>query len=297
MAAKNYGSTTLRKLLNGKRVLTAPGVFSPAVAILAQKEGFKCAYFSGAGFANLLGLPDIGVTTLSEVSRGVEEITSVTDIPLVVDVDTGFGESTNVARTLTIMEKAGAAAIQIEDQVMPKRCGHLSGKEVVTKEEMVKKIVAAKHARKTDLILIARTDAASVEGIESAIERAKLYLKAGADVIFPEALESKRDFLRFSKQVRAPLLANMTEFGKSPYITSSEFGDMGYKIVIFPVTAFRAAMMAVRETFRELSKQGTQRRLLKKMITRDEFNMIIDYDSYVRLDRENLLESKRLNTN
>ncbi|MDG7001133.1 MAG: methylisocitrate lyase [Nitrososphaerota archaeon] len=297
LAANNYPSTALRKLLNGKRIITAPGVFSPAVAILAQKEGFKCAYFSGAGFANQLGLPDLGVTTLSEVSRGVEEITSVADIPLLVDIDTGFGESTNVARTVTIMERLGAAAIQIEDQVMPKRCGHLSGKEVVSKEEMVRKIIVAKRARKTDMILIARTDAASVEGIESAIERAKLYLKAGADVIFPEALESKRDFLKFAKQIRAPLLANMTEFGKSPYITTSEFEEMGYKIVIFPVTAFRAAMMAVRETLHELSKKGTQKKLLKKMITRDEFNKIIDYESYARLDSETLLESKRLNTN
>ena len=297
LAANNYPSTALRKLLNGKRIIAAPGVFSPAVAMLAKKEGFKCAYFSGAGFANQLGLPDIGVTTLSEVCRGVEEITSVTDIPLVVDVDTGFGESTNVARTVGIMEKSGAAAIQIEDQVMPKRCGHLAGKEVVSKEEMVKKIVAAKRARRTDMILIARTDAATVEGIESAIKRAKLYLKAGADVIFPEALESKSDFLRFAKQIRAPLLANMTEFGKSPYITTSEFEAMGYKIVIFPVTAFRAAMMAVRETLHELSEKGTQKMLLNKMITRDEFNRIIDYESYARLDRETLLESKRLNTN
>lgn len=283
--------------MKGKLVVTAPGVFSPAVAILAKQEGFKCAYFSGAGFANLLGLPDIGVTTLSEVSRGVEEITSVTDIPLIVDVDTGFGESTNVARTVAMMEKAGAAAIQIEDQVMPKRCGHLSGKEVVTKEEMVKKIIAAKRARKTGVILVARTDAASVEGIESAIERARLYVKAGADVIFPEALESRKDFVRFSRQVRAPLLANMTEFGKSPYITTSEFQDMGYKIVIFPVTAFRAAMMTVRETLRELSREGTQKGLLKKMITRDEFNKLINYESFARMDRETLLEAKRLNTN
>lgn len=297
MAAKKLGSSTLRKLLNGKRVITAPGIFSPAVAILAQKEGFKCGYFSGAGFANLLGLPDIGLTTLSEVARGVEEIASVSNIPLIVDIDTGFGESTNVARAVAIMEKVGAAAIQIEDQVMPKRCGHLSGKEVVPKLEMVKKILAAKRARKTDLILIARTDAAAVEGIESAVERANLYLKAGADVIFPEALESRADFRKFSQRVRAPLLANMTEFGKSPYITSREFGEMGYKIVIFPVTAFRAAMKAVQDTFRELSTRGTQSRLLKRMITRDQFNKLIDYQSYERLDRETLSEAGRLNTN
>lgn len=284
-------------MLKGRRIITAPGIFSPAVAILAQKAGFKCGYFSGAGFANLLGLPDIGVTTLSEVARGVEEITSLTSIPLIVDVDTGFGEPTNVARTVATMEKVGAAAIQIEDQVMPKRCGHLSGKEVVPAEEMVKKIIAAKRARKTDLILIARTDSASTEGIERAAERAKIYLKAGADMIFPEALESRADFLKFSRQIRAPLLANMTEFGRSPYVTAAEFEDMGYKIVIFPVTAFRAAMKAVQDTFRELSIRGTQRRLLKKLITRDQFNKLIDYQSYEKLDRETLLEARRLNTN
>ena len=297
MVVESDNSTILRKMLKGRRIITAPGIFSPAVAILAQKAGFKCGYFSGAGFANLLGLPDIGVTTLSEVARGVEDITSLVSIPLIVDVDTGFGESTNVARTVVTMEKAGAAAIQIEDQVMPKRCGHLSGKELVPAEEMVKKIIAAKRARRTNMILVARTDAASVEGIESAVERAKLYLKAGADMIFPEALESRADFLKFSRQIRAPLLANMTEFGKSPYFTAAEFEDMGYKIVIFPVTGFRAAMKAVQDTFRELSKRGTQRGLLKRLITRDQFNKLIDYQSYEKLDRETLLEARRLNTN
>lgn len=297
MVVESDNSTILRKMLKGRRIITAPGIFSPAVAILAQKAGFKCGYFSGAGFANLLGLPDIGVTTLSEVARGVEDITSLVSIPLIVDVDTGFGESTNVARTVVTMEKAGAAAIQIEDQVMPKRCGHLSGKELVPAEEMVKKIIAAKRARRTNMILVARTDAASVEGIESAVERAKLYLKAGADMIFPEALESRVDFLKFSRQIRAPLLANMTEFGKSPYFTAAEFEDMGYKIVIFPVTGFRAAMKAVQDTFRELSKRGTQRGLLKRLITRDQFNKLIDYQSYEKLDRETLLEARRLNTN
>lgn len=290
-------STILRKLLKGKKVIPAPGVFNPAVAILAQEEGFKCAYFSGAGFANQLGLPDIGVTTLSEVARGVEQITSVTDIPLIVDVDTGFGEVANVARTVSQMEKVGAAAIQIEDQVMPKRCGHLSGKEVIATEDMIKKIATAKNARRSDIIIIARTDAPSVEGINSAIERAKEYLEAGADVIFPEALESRSDFKRFSKQISAPLLANMTEFGKSPYLSVSEFESMGYKIVIFPVTAFRAAMKSVQNTFRELSSMGTQKRLLGKMITRDDFNRMIHYQYYEDLDKKALAEAKRLNSN
>ncbi|MGI0090827.1 MAG: isocitrate lyase/phosphoenolpyruvate mutase family protein, partial [Nitrososphaerales archaeon] len=208
----------LRKLIRSTKIVVVPGVFSPAVALLAEKARFKSIYFSGAGFSNLLGLPDLGITTLSEVTGAVEQITSVVDLPLIVDVDTGFGEALNVARTVSEMERAGAAAIQIEDQVMPKRCGHLSGKELVDPSEMMNKIIAARRARKSDLIIIARTDAAAVEGLDRAIERAKLYLKAGADVIFPEALQTRKDFATFSQNVKAPLLANMTEFGRTPYI-------------------------------------------------------------------------------
>lgn len=278
-------TNSLSSLIRKNGTVVAPGVFSPSVALLAQQAGFECAYFSGAGFANLTGLPDIGITTLSEVATAVREITAVSKIPLIVDVDTGFGEPVNVARTVSEIERAGAAAIQIEDQVMPKRCGHLSGKEVVAPEEMTKKIIAAKQARKTGLLIIARTDAVAIEGIDSAIERAKLYLKAGADVIFPEALETRKQFVKFSQSVKAPLLANMTEFGKSPYLTVSDFEKMGYRIVIFPVTAFRMAMRSVQDCFRELHDHGTQKKLLNKLMTRDEFNKLINYEDYESVDR------------
>ncbi len=287
-------ATTLRSLIKGRKIIVAPGVFSPSVALLAQEAGFECAYFSGAGFANLLGLPDLGVTTLSEVATAVNAITSISKIPLIVDVDTGFGEAVNAARTASEMERVGAAAIQIEDQVMPKRCGHLSGKEVIDPSEMTKKIIAIRSARKRGLVIIARTDARSVEGIESAVKRAKLYLKAGADIIFPEALETRKEFLKFSQEVKAPLLANMTEFGKTPYLTASEFATMGYRIVIFPVTAFRMAMRAVEDCFRELSLRGTQRGLLRKMMTRSEFNRLINYHEYESMDERTSLEAKRL---
>lgn len=288
----------LRRLLSGKKTIATPGVFNPAVALLAEEVGFECLYFSGAAFANSLGLPDLGVTTLSEVAEAVGRISAaVPSLPLIVDVDTGFGEAVNVSRTVREMERAGAAAIQIEDQVMPKRCGHLEGKEVVEPAEMAKKIVAAKAAaKKTGLVIIARTDAVETEGLDGAIERARLYRKAGADVIFPEALRSRREFIEFAKKVDGPLLANMTEFGKTPYLSLSDFSRLGgaYKLVIFPVTAFRVAMKAVRESLTELSRSGTQKALLQKMLTRDEFNELIDYRSLERSDRATSRKATRL---
>jgi methylisocitrate lyase len=278
----------LKKLLSGKRTVAAPGVFNPAVALLAQAAGFECLYFSGAAFANSLGLPDLGVTTLSEVAEAASRISAaVPSLPLIVDVDTGFGEAVNVSRAVHEMERAGAAAIQIEDQVMPKRCGHLDGKEVVAPAEMAKKIIAAKAAARTGLLIIARTDAIETEGLDRAIERARLYKKAGADVIFPEALGSRKEFVEFARKVDGPLLANMTEFGKTPYLSLSEFSRLGegYKLVIFPVTAFRAAMQAAKEALSEISRSGTQKNLLQKMMTRDEFNRLIDYHSVERTDR------------
>jgi methylisocitrate lyase len=274
----------LRQLISSKQTVTVPGVFSPSVALIAQAAGFKSLYFSGAGFSNLLGLPDLGVTTMSEVAEAVTMITAVVDLPLVVDADTGFGETFNVSRSVKELERAGAAAIQIEDQVMPKKCGHLSGKEVVPKEEMVKKIIAAKEASRNGIVIVARTDATAVEGLESAIRRSKLYLKAGADVIFPDALESQSDFARFSEQVRAPLIANMTEFGKTPYLTVQQFSKLNYKFVLFPVTAFRMAMKAVELTFKELSKNGSQNAILNKMMTREEFYKLSGYHFYEKLD-------------
>lgn len=276
----------LRALLEGREIVVAPGVFNPIVAMLALRVGFRAIYFSGGGFANSLGLPDLGLTTLSEVACAVRSITRMVDLPLIVDVDTGFGEALNVQRTVRELEDAGAAAIHLEDQVMPKKCGHLPNKEVVEVEEMVKKIVAAVEARRRGLVIIARTDARAVEGFDSAVERARIYLRAGADVIFPEALESEEEFREFAKKVEAPLLANMTEFGRTPYIPASRFQEMGYKIVIFPMTAFRVMLGAVERALRELYTSGTQVNLLGSMMTREEIYRLIDYYSYEREDSE-----------
>jgi len=285
---------SLRKMTSGKRIVVAPGVFSPAVAKLAEKVGFRALYLSGAGFSNLLALPDLGVTTLSEVARATHEITTQVRVPLIVDADTGFGEALNVARTVREMKLAGAAAIHIEDQVLPKRCGHLEGKELVDTDEMVKKIVSAKDEAGRGLLVIARTDSRSVEGFDSAIERALTYSRAGADMIFPEALESRNEFAEFRKKVKRPLVANMTEFGKTPYITADEFEALGYDVVIFPVTAFRAMMKAVKDTLKRLKSEGTQRRMLDSLMTRNEFYDLIDYYRYERADKKAFDAARRL---
>lgn len=281
-------------MLGGKEIIVAPGVFSPAVAMLAEKLGYRALYFSGAGFSNLLALPDLGVTTLTEVARGTREVTSKIGIPLIVDADTGFGEALNVARTVEEMKAAGASAIHIEDQVLPKRCGHLEGKELVDTDEMVKKLVSAKHAAGNGLLIVARTDARTVEGLDHAIERATMYGRAGADVVFPEALESREEFAEFRRKLKVPLMANMTEFGKTPYLSSADFQEMGYNIVIFPVTAFRAMMKTVKDVLVRLKEDGTQKRMLDSLMTRKEFYELIDYYRYEEADRRALDEAKRL---
>ncbi len=282
----------LRRLLAEKDIIVAPGVFGPSVALLAESMGFDAAYLSGAALTGLLAMPDLGVITLSELVAMTRYITRVTSIPLIVDADTGFGETINVQRTIRDLEEAGAAAIQIEDQVLPKKCGHLSGKKLVPPEEMVKKIVAAVEARRKDTLIIARTDARAIEGIEGAIERAKLYVEAGADIIFPEALRSIEEFKEFSRALPGvPLLANMTEFGKTPYISVDEFRDAGFKIVIFPVTTFRMAMGAARRALEIIREQGTQKPLVEgpipvKIMSRQEFYELIGYYTYEEADRE-----------
>ena len=283
----------LRKLI-GKRILVAPGVFSPSVAVLAEKMGFKALYFSGAGFSNLLALPDLGITTLTEVAHATRQITSQVNAPLIVDTDTGFGEALNVARTVREMKTARAAAIHIEDQVLPKRCGHLEGKELADVDEMVKKLISAKEAAGKDLLVIARTDARTVEGLDAAIERAEVYSKAGADMIFPEALETPEEFREFRRKIRSPLVANMTEFGRTPYITAKEFEELGYDVVIFPVTAFRAMMKAVKETLAQLRTEGTQKGMLESLMTRKEFYDLIDYYRYEEEDARALRAAKRI---
>ncbi len=284
----------LRGLINAEGTVVAPGVFSPITAMLAAQTGFKAIYFSGGGFANSLGLPDLGVTTMSEVACEVRKIIRVADLPLIVDVDTGFGEALNVARTVMELEDAGAAAIHLEDQVMPKKCGHLPNKEVVGIEDMLKKIVAAVDARRRGLVIIARTDARAVEGFDSAVERARQYLRAGADMIFPEALESEDEFREFAGKVHAPLIANMTEFGKTPYISVSAFRDMGYKVVIFPMTAFRVMLKAVQQAYVELYSKGTQLGLLDRMMSRQDVYSLINYYEYEKRDAALAQKAKEL---
>lgn len=284
----------LRRMLAGKEIVVAPGVFSPSVAKLAERIGFKALYFSGGAFSGLLALPDLGITTLPEVAKATFDIASKVKAPLIVDVDTGFGEAVNVMRTVTEMKASGAAAIHIEDQVLPKRCGHLEGKELVDTDEMVKKVMTAKETAEGELLIIARTDARSVEGLDSAVERGRAYARAGADMLFPEALESAKEFAEFRKKVKGPLMANMTEFGKTPYISAAEFEKLGYNLVIFPMTAFRAMMKTVEKTLLELKKEGTQEKMLRSLMTREEFYELIDYRRYEEADRKALESARRL---
>tara|TARA_Y100001970_G_scaffold150163_1_gene184146 strand:+ start:12510 stop:13415 length:906 start_codon:yes stop_codon:yes gene_type:complete len=273
----------LRELISNDNYLLTPGVFSPLVAIMAEKKGFKCLYFSGASFSAMKGIPDIGIFTFQELFDSVMEITKISKLPLIVDVDTGFGEAINVVRTAKDLEKIGVAAIQIEDQIFPKRCGHLEGKELISASDFARKIYAAKSST-NDLQIIARTDAKAVEGIDSAIERAKLYIDAGADIIFPEALETKEEFQKFAHSVDSELLANMTEFGKTPYFKADEFAELGYKIIIYPVSSLRIAMNAVSDLFDMIINNGTQIHAVENMLTRKELYKLIDYDQYVKLD-------------
>jgi methylisocitrate lyase len=277
----------LRERLSKPGIIIAPGAFDAFVALMIQQLGFEALYVSGAAFSSSLGLPDLGVFTLDELVRFTKYIMDAVDIPVIVDTDTGFGETLNVVRTVREFESIGAAAIQIEDQELPKKCGHLSGKHVVPADEMIKKIRAAVETRRDEnFLIIARTDARGVYGIDEAIWRAQAYVEAGADIIFPEALEGKEEFVRFAREVKAPLLANMTEFGKTPYITAKEFEEMGYKIVIFPVTTFRVAMKAVKDALMELKEKGTQKDLLNKMISRQEQYEVIHYWDYENWDKE-----------
>ena len=284
---------SFRKLMKEKDVIPVPGTFNALVAKLIEAQGFDAVYCTGAGIStSLLGLPDIGLISLSEMTRMVGYICSAVKLPVLSDADTGFGNAINVMRTVWEFEKIGAAGIHIEDQVAPKRCGHVAGKEVVSTEEMVGKIKAATSARTNpDFIIIARTDAKGVEGIKGTIERAKRYRDAGADVIFPEALETPEEFSRFSKAIPdVPLLANMTDFGKTPYLSVEEFKQLGYKIVIFPVSTMRIAMKAVEEFLQELKMKGTQKGALPKMQTRKELYDLIEYSQFTAREKEFLLQ-------
>jgi methylisocitrate lyase len=281
----------LRELMAAGTVV-APGAFNAVTAMAAERIGFEAVYISGAGLADgVAGFPDIGLLTLTEVVQQARYIADAVAVPAICDADTGFGEVVNVRRTVREFEQAGIAGIHLEDQESPKRCGHLAGKRLIEPAEMARKIAAAVEARRDpDFLLIARTDARSVSGLEDAIARAQLYLQAGADVIFPESLESAEEFARFAQAVGAThasplLLANMTEFGRTPLLTVEEFAAMGYRLVIFPMTAFRVMMRAVIDALTELKRSGTQRDLLPRMQTRRELYDLLRYADYERLDR------------
>jgi methylisocitrate lyase len=277
---KNERVTTTFRQLIAKGTVMMPGVPNAAMARQVERAGFDAVYISGAGMANATaGVPDIGLLTLTEVARLAGYIAKAVKIPAIVDADTGFGGSENVARTIQELEKAGLAGCHIEDQEFPKRCGHLSGKSIVDVEEVVGKIKAAVAARRDpDFMIIARTDARAVEDFKSTVKRAEKYLAAGADGIFPEALQSADEFRDFAKEINLPLLANMTEFGKSPLLSFKELSDFGYKMVIFPMSAFRVAMKASDGFLRALKKSGTQSEWIDKMQTRQELYELLDYD-------------------
>ncbi|WPS88097.1 methylisocitrate lyase [Brevibacillus halotolerans] len=274
-----------RELMNAPDLLQIPGAHDAMAALMARRAGFSALYLSGAAYTASCGLPDLGIITSTEIAQRAKELIRATDLPVLVDIDTGFGGILNVARTAREMLEANVAAVQLEDQQLPKKCGHLNGKKLVTTEEMVQKIIAIKKVAPT-LVLVARTDARSVEGLDAAIERARSYVKAGADAIFPEALESAEEFRMFAQRISAPLLANMTEFGKTPYYTAEEFAKLGYRMVIYPVTSLRVAAKAYERVFQVMKEQGTQKGELANMQTRSELYEAISYEEFEALDKE-----------
>ncbi|WP_103503793.1 MULTISPECIES: methylisocitrate lyase [unclassified Streptomyces] len=275
----------LREQLASGRLLRVPGAVNPLSAKLIQETGFDAVYLSGAVLAADLGLPDIGLTTSTEIAARAQQITRVTDLPALVDADTGFGEPMNAARTVQLMEDAGLAGLHLEDQVNPKRCGHLDGKSVVPREEMTRRLKAATDARRDpDFLLMARTDARALEGLDAAIDRAKAYVDTGADAIFPEALADEKEFETFRAAVDVPLLANMTEFGKSALLDATTLENLGYNIALYPVTLLRLAMGAVEDGLRTLAADGTQRALLEKMQTRSRLYELLGYEEYAAFD-------------
>ena len=267
------------QLLKEQKILVIPGVFNAASALLAKNAGFEAMYLSGSGIATgCFGVPDLGITTLDQVceeTRRITHVEAIHELPLLVDADTGFGDEAEAVKKL---ESAGAAGIHLEDQVFPKRCGHRPGKEVISPEEMVLKIQTAVKARtNSDFFIIARVDSRNVLGFDDALLRAKKYQDAGADVIFAEALESKDEYKKFVDALKVPVLANMTEFGKTPYISVHEFESLGIKMVIFPLTAFRRMMKATEEVYRIIKKEGTQKPILNHLQTREELYRLLNY--------------------
>jgi methylisocitrate lyase len=273
----------LQALIDKPEILGVPGAHNGLAGMLAKEAGFEALYISGGAVTATLGLPDLGVMTLEEICFIARQVSRSTDLPLIVDGDTGYGEILNVMRTVKELEHAGAGAVHIEDQVLPKKCGHLNDKRLIPPEDAAAKISAAVRGR-SHLRIIARTDAAAVEGLEGAIARANLYVEAGADVVFPDALPSEEDFRTFADSVPGPKMANMTEFGRTPYFTAEQFQDFGYAIVIWPATSMRIAAGAMQELYAHIKKHGGAKALINKMPSRGELYETIGYYDYEALD-------------
>ncbi|MCL7986960.1 methylisocitrate lyase [Sphingobacterium sp. lm-10] len=273
----------LRHMLKQEHPLQIVGTINANHALLAKQAGFRAIYLSGGGVAaGSLGIPDLGITTLQDVLTDIDRITAVCDLPLLVDIDTGFGASAfNIARTIRSICKAGAAGVHIEDQVAAKRCGHRPRKEVVSAQEMVERVQAAVEAKTDpDFVIGARTDAVATEGVDAAIARAVAYQDAGADFIFAEAVTELKDYQRFSEALHIPILANITEFGQTPLFTTEQLGEVGVDMVLYPLSAFRAANKAAQSVFETIRREGSQANAIQRMQTREELYQSINYYAY-----------------
>ncbi|SEA80197.1 carboxyvinyl-carboxyphosphonate phosphorylmutase [Desulfuromusa kysingii] len=273
----------LDQLLQRDGILKIPGAHNALAGLLAREAGFEALYLSGGAISASMGLADLGIMTIEELCGFVKTIARATNLPIIVDGDTGYGEALNVMRLVRELETSGAAAVHIEDQVLPKKCGHLSDKCLIPAEAMAEKIAAAVKAR-THLKIIARTDSFASEGLEGLINRSKRYLDAGADAIFPEALTSIEEFQTVANALDCPLLANMTEFGQTPYLTADEFEQLGYKMLIWPVSSLRIAAGAMETFYNQLFENGTAKPQLEKMLTRKRLYQVLDYEGYEALD-------------
>ena len=276
-----------REELATGRLLQFPGAYAPIVSLLIQDQGFDGVYISGAALSAELGLPDIGLTTLSEVTQRGRQIARVTELPALIDIDTGFGEPMSAARSTQELEELGLAGCHLEDQMNPKRCGHLDNKSIVPTSEMTMKLRAASDAKKDpNFLLMARTDARASEGLAAAIDRCKAYIDAGADAIFPEALQGWGEYEKVREEIDVPLLANLTEFGKTPLLSKTELEELGYNIAIYPVTSLRLSMKAVEDGFAVLKQQGTQKEIVDRMQTRARLYEVIQYEDYNKFDQD-----------
>ena len=273
-----------RALLNRPEILRLPGAHNGMAALQAKAAGFDGLYLSGAAMTASMGLPDLGVITVDEVAFFVRQIVRASSLPLLVDGDTGYGEALNVMHMVRTFEEAGAGAVHLEDQLLPKKCGHLNDKKLADARDMAAKVAAAVKARR-DLVIVARTDAAASEGLDGAVARAKLNKEAGADAIYPESLNTEEMFRAFAKRMPGvPLLANMTEFGKTPFYTASEFQDMGYRMVIWPVSSLRVANKAQQDLYAAIARDGGTHKMVDRMQTRAELYNTIGLHDYEALD-------------